>query len=380
MTAHPTLVLAIAGLPLVLLCVPAFRLNAASPREGWLPRGESTLGLQDLERLGRASLTNELSVLIDLSAVEASQRPDWSVVQRVADVLEKDGRVAAIRSIPTLAASRGVPPYLFWRLAPAWVRDHFATADVDWVRMDVIPAANLSQADVAGLIETVRSLDVRVTTGRRARLLVGGVPAFQADYEAAVRRSAPRVVLSVIGSVLLALSIGFRSLVVPIKATVLNLLSVGAAFGALVIVFQDGAGISLLGLQHPLSGVFPAVPIMAFCIVFGLSMDYEVFLVSRIAEVRRAFPAWSERDAIVEGMARTGRVITFAAALMIVVFAAFALGDYLPSKLFGFALAVAVLVDATLVRLAIGPALLQLAGRWNWWPGDDRAGAILGPD
>jgi RND superfamily putative drug exporter len=310
--------------------------------------------------------------VVDLSAVASSERADWTAVQKLATALGHDTRIAVVRSIPTLAASRGAPPRLFWQLAPAWVRDHFATRDADWVRLDVIPAAYLSPGDVSELVRDIRSLDARATTGRAITLMVGGVPALQADYEDAVARATPWVVVSVIASVLLALSIGFRSVLVPIKATMLNLLTVGAALGALVIVFQDGVGSSLFGLQQPLSGVFPAVPIMAFCIVFGLSMDYEVFLVGRIAEIRRTYPTWSERDAIVEGVARTGRVITFAAALMIAIFAAFAMGDYLPSKLFGFALAVAVFADATLVRLAIGPALLQLAGRWNWWPGDNR--------
>src|SRR5688572_9344032 len=96
-------------------------------------------------------------------------------------------------------------------------------------------------------------------------------------------------------SVLLTLKVGFKSLLVPVKASVLNLLTVGAGFGSLVLVFQDGWGSSWLGLDQPLSGVFSAVPIMVFCVVFGLSMDYEVFLVGRIAEIRRAFPAMPER-------------------------------------------------------------------------------------
>jgi RND superfamily putative drug exporter len=115
-----------------------------------------------------------------------------------------------------------------------------------------------------------------------------------------------------------------------------------------------------------MGAVFPAVPILVFCTVFGLSMDYEVFLVARVAEARKTM---SEDDAIVEGLARTGGVITSAAAIMITVFAAFTLGDFIFIKVLGFALATAVFVDATLVRMAIGPALLKLAGKWNWWPG-----------
>jgi putative drug exporter of the RND superfamily len=135
----------------------------------------------------------------------------------------------------------------------------------------------------------------------------------------------------------------------------------------LVLVFQDGHGSSLLGVQGGTGSVFPLVPIVAFAIVFGLSMDYEVFLVARVLEARRS--GLSEKDAIPEGMARTAGLITSAAAIMIVVFAAFTFGNFLVVKMIGFTLAVAVLIDATLVRIVIGPALLRIAGDWNWWPG-----------
>jgi RND superfamily putative drug exporter len=135
----------------------------------------------------------------------------------------------------------------------------------------------------------------------------------------------------------------------------------------MVLVFQDGYGAALVGLERPLDGVFPIVPVLAFCTVFGLSMDYEVFLLARVREARRA--GLPEDEALVEGLARTAGLITSAAAIMIAVFAAFVLGRFVLVKMLGFALAVAVLLDATVIRLAIGPALLRLAGRWNWWPG-----------
>jgi RND superfamily putative drug exporter len=171
----------------------------------------------------------------------------------------------------------------------------------------------------------------------------------------------------VVGGTLLALLFGFRSLFAAVKAIGLNLFSVAASFGALVLVFQDGHGIRLLGVAGGTGSVFPLVPIVAFAIVFGLSMDYEVFLVARVLEARRC--GLSEADAIPEGMARTAGLITSAAAIMIVVFAAFTFGNFLVVKMIGFTLAVAVLIDATLVRIVIGPALLCIAGDWNWWPG-----------
>ena len=176
------------------------------------------------------------------------------------------------------------------------------------------------------------------------------------------------VVGLVVGVTLLALFAGFRSVLVPVKAVLLNLLSVAAAFGALVLVFQDGWGVRLLGLSGPVDGVFPIVPALVFCSVFGLSMDYEVFLVARVREERLA--GRSETEAIVEGVARTGPLITSAAAVMIAVFTAFMLGGFVPMKMLGLALAVSVLLDATIIRLVVGPALLQLAGRFNWWPGE----------
>jgi RND superfamily putative drug exporter len=131
----------------------------------------------------------------------------------------------------------------------------------------------------------------------------------------------------------------------------------------------------MLGLSAPLDGTFTAIPIIVFCVVFGLSMDYEVFLVARVAESRRE--GADDAAAIAEGLAQTGGLITSAAAIMIAVFAAFTIGDFVIVKILGFALAVAVLIDATVMRIAIGPAMLKLAGRWNWWPGERGASALM---
>jgi putative drug exporter of the RND superfamily len=200
-----------------------------------------------------------------------------------------------------------------------------------------------------------------------ATLQIGGIPALNADYQTIVADRFVPVMAMVVGATLLALLAGFRSLFAAVKAIALNLLSVGASFGALVLVFQDGHGSRLLGVPGGTGSVFPLVPIVAFAIVFGLSMDYEVFLVARVLEARRS--GLSEMDAIPEGMARTAGLITSAAAIMIVVFAAFTFGNFLVVKMIGFTLAIAVLIDATLVRIVIGPALLRIAGDWNWWPG-----------
>jgi RND superfamily putative drug exporter len=217
-------------------------------------------------------------------------------------------------------------------------------------------------------VRELRKIGAPALTGiPGATLLVGGIPALNADYESIVRDRFASVTGLVVVGTLLALIVGFRSIFVAVKAIALNLLSVAASFGALVLVFQDGYGSRFLGVPAGTGSVFPLVPIVAFAIVFGLSMDYEVFLVARVLEARRS--GLSETEAIPEGMARTAGLITSAAAIMIVVFAAFTFGQFLVVKMIGFTLAIAVFIDATLVRIVIGPALLRIAGDWNWWPG-----------
>jgi RND superfamily putative drug exporter len=275
-----------------------------------------------------------------------------------------------VRSLPAL--TNGVAPTsLLFAAVPPPVRATFVSRDQRLALLEVIPADGVDGAALPALARTLRTIDAPAVTGvAGARVLVGGVPALNADYADAIARRTPLVVALVVGGTFLALLVGFRSLLVPLKAVALNLLAVGAALGVVVLVFQDGHGLRLLGLDAPLDGTFAAVPLLVFCVVFGLSMDYEVFLISRVAEARRR--GASDGAALVTGVARSGRVITSAAAIMVVVFAAFAMGDFVLVQILGVALAAAVVLDATLVRLAVGPALLALAGRWNWWPGTPR--------
>jgi RND superfamily putative drug exporter len=234
--------------------------------------------------------------------------------------------------------------------------------------VEAVPADGVDGAALPALARELRTVDADVTSGLAGtRLRVGGVPALNADYADAIARRTPLVVLLVVAGTFVALAAGFRSVLVPLKAVALDLLTVGAALGVVVLVFQDGHGAWLIGLDAPLDGTFAAVPLLVFCVVFGLSMDYEVFLLSRVAESRRR--GGSEGAALVAGVGRSGPVITSAASIMVVVFGAFALGEFVLVKILGVALAAAVILDATLVRLAVGPALLALAGRWNWWPG-----------
>src|SRR5438477_12685018 len=171
----------------------------------------------------------------------------------------------------------------------------------------------------------------------------------------------------ILGVTPIMLFLAFRSLLVPLKAVVLNCVSVSAAFGITVLVFQHGYGASFFGLEGPTEAIFVVVPVLVFATVFGLSMDYEVFLLTRIKEV---FDKTGRNDhATMEGLSATASTITFAAAIMIAVFGVFAFSRVLAVQFIGFGLAVAVLLDATLIRMVLVPAIMHIAGRWNWWPG-----------
>jgi len=260
-------------------------------------------------------------------------------------------------------------------MVPAALRGSLVSDDGRLALIEVMPSELAAQRGAMDLVREIRAMSASALTGLEGSgIQIGGLAAFNVDYETAIDSRFRGVVGVVVVVTMLALMIGFRSVLIAAKAVVLNLLSVSAAFGAVVLVFQDGRGIQLLGLSAPLEGTFTAVPIIVFCIVFGLSMDYEVFLVSRVAEARKR--GLADADAIAEGLARTGGLITSAATVMIVVFAAFTMGDFVLMKILGFALSAAVLLDATVVRVAMGPALLRLAGKWNWWPGERAATGI----
>jgi RND superfamily putative drug exporter len=363
--AHPWLALVFAGAPLLLLAWQAKRLNTSVPTGDWLPESaESVQALHTLEQMDRAGVVYSLRVLVDLPTDSiAHSDAGWNAVARLSKQLESDPRCDRVISITTLAAGNRAA---LTDLSRETQRT-FLSGGGQAALLEVLPKDSVSLREQVNWVREIRKTGAAAFTGvPNATLLVGGIPALNADYQTIVDRHVAPVTGLVVGATLLALLCGFRSLFVAVKAIVLNLVSVAASFGALVLVFQDGYGSRLLGVPGGTGSVFPLVPIVAFAIVFGLSMDYEVFLVARVLEARRS--GLSETEAIPEGMARTAGLITSAAAIMIVVFAAFTFGNFLVVKMIGFTLAVAVLIDATLVRIVIGPALLRLAGDWNWWP------------
>jgi putative drug exporter of the RND superfamily len=222
--------------------------------------------------------------------------------------------------------------------------------------------------DGEGAIAAVRDLRSelvpRAFAGVDAEVYVGGDTAEELDYHDTVNFWLPLVLLFVLGLSFLLLMVAFRSIVVPATAIGMNLLSVGAAYGLLVLVFQEGIGNELLGLREA-ETIDAWVPLFLFAVLFGLSMDYQVFLLSRI---RERYKQTDDTDAAISfGIGSTGRIITGAALIIIAVFWGFAMGDTIAFQQMGFGVAVALLIDATIVRSVLVPATMKLLGKHNWY-------------
>jgi len=227
------------------------------------------------------------------------------------------------------------------------------------VRFSVVPDVVPISTDAERLVADLRAVDSPV-----GRTLVGGQSAQLVDTKASIADRLPLAAGIIAGATFVLLFLMFGSVLVPLKAIVLNVLSLSATFGAMVWIFQDGHGAGLLGFTA--TGLTDTTtPILMFCIAFGLSMDYEVFLLSRIKEEHDR--TGDNAASVALGLERTGRIVTAAAALLAVTFIAFATSGISFIKLFGLGLTLAVVMDATLIRATLVPAFMKLAGEANWW-------------
>ncbi len=270
--------------------------------------------------------------------------------------LPKSGDSAALDKLSSaLSATKGV----------AAVGAPVVNEAGDTATLTVFPTTKPQAAATNDLLDNLRGSvvpPVEQATGVKAS--IGGATATTADLSEVLASKLPLFILVVVGLSLLLLTVVFRSLVVPATAAVMNVLSIGAALGVITFVFQDGHLASLLGV-HTTGPIEAFLPVFLFAIVFGLSMDYEVFLVTRMHE------EWEHHKdaagAVRNGLALTGKVIMAAAIIMISVFGSFMLGDDRTIKLFGFGLASAVFFDAFIIRLILVPAIMYILGTWNWW-------------
>jgi putative drug exporter of the RND superfamily len=317
------------------LAVPALHMRLGSSDAGLDPEGTTTRKAYDLVAQGFGAGTNGSFLL----AVELPRSGDVAPAKQVAAAVARDPDVALV-----------TPPQL--------------SGDGEIATIVLFPKTGPQEEETTKLLDRLREQIVPpVQRATGAQVSIGGQTASQEDFTSTIASKLPLFVgMVVLLSALLLMAV-FRSVLIPIKAALMNLLSIGAALGFVTLVFQDGVGSDLLG-----AGTGPVesfVPVMMFAIVFGLSMDYEMFLVSRIHEewLRTGEPSRAVRNCL----ATTGRVITAAAAIMIVVFLAFGLGTERVIKEFGLGLAMAVLLDALVIRCLLVPAVMQLLGRRAWW-------------
>jgi putative drug exporter of the RND superfamily len=328
---------AIGGLAfLLLLAIPLLSMRLAFPDAGGNPEADTSRQAYDLVAEGFGAGSNGPLVL----AAEFPKRRDTQALDELATRLQQTPDVAAVVG-PTPSPSGDAAVI---RVIPKSSPQSVATTDlVAHLRDDVIPAA-------------LRGSDVQVH--------VGGLTASSIDVSERLAARLPIFIGAVLVLSFLLLMAVFRSLLVPLKAVIMNLLSIGAAYGVVVAVFEWGWGNGILGVEQT-GPIAPFIPMMMFAILFGLSMDYEVFLLSRI---REEYDRTGDNAlAVADGLASTARVITAAALIMVCVFGSFILGDATTVKLFGLGLATAILVDATVVRMVLVPATMELLGDRNWW-------------
>jgi RND superfamily putative drug exporter len=331
-TKHRVVAASAALAVLVALLIPATTLFPGEPRPDSLAKtGDARAGLLALERSGIGP-----GALTPLDGIVTSQA------------------TTAANSAATAAAH------------VANVRGAVAPTDPGWqsrgtALFAAIPAVDGNSPGGRTVIRDVRSAVHNLPGNPR----VGGTAAGGADFSSAVYGSFPLMIALVIIVTFVLLARAFRSLLLPAKAVVLNVLSVGAAYGFLVLVWQDGHGSEAIWGVQATGAITEFVPLMVFAFLFGLSMDYEVFILSRMREEYDA--TGSTREAVVRGIGRTGRLVTSAALILFLAFAALASGPEVDIKIFATGLAAGILIDATIVRGVLVPALVSIFGRWNWW-------------
>lgn len=337
---HRPVLPAVAALAIIgVLAVPFFSIRLGSSDQGSDPAGTTTRAAYDMLATGFGPGFN--GPLLVVAEVRPAAQP--AVARRLASGLGAQPGVARVSPPQVIPAGNGR----------------------DVVLISVYPATSPQSAATTSLVSSLRASAIpRATAGTGARVYLTGSTAVFLDFDHIVAQKLPLFIGVVVLLSLLLLSLVFRSIVIPLTGAVMNLLSIGAAFGIVTAVFQNGWLGGLIGVSRP-GPVEAFLPVMLFAILFGLSMDYQVFLVTRMHE------EWQRtRDssmAVRDGLAATGKTISAAALIMILIFGSFILGGQRLIKEFGLGLAGGVLVDALVIRMAVVPAVMRLLGRANWW-------------
>ena len=368
---HPVAVIIPITALLLLLGLPFLNVNLGSPWASILPEEAESRQGQELvnERFGPGELAQV--ILVESSPTSTLSPQNLAANLAFVERMENDPRVVRVDSIygvdpqdvgagfkPAPTNPAGTSPPVGDETQTAF--DELVSDDLRTQIIRVVPVHSPTADETRALVSDIRSNP----PGGDMTVLVTGITADQLDNVDSMYSDFPRVIIYVVIVTYIALLLLFRSVLLPLKAVVLNALSILASFGAIVFVFQQGNFERVLGFTA--DGTTEAtVPILVFSVVFGLSMDYEVFLLSRVKEEYER--TGNNTRAVAVGMERSGRIITSAAAILIVVSAGFATGDILIVKALGLGTAIAVLVDSTIVRALLVPALMRVMSRLNWW-------------
>ncbi len=370
---HPVKTLLFSATCVLAVALPMLRAHMGVTNERWfLPKtAESRIGADILTavRNDNASIpiyaivtsTDNLPILAD-SHLQA--------LVDYANTLTGDKRVAAVASPVTLRQGMTREDYgRLYQDVDRTLRDRpeigeqFLSRDRHATLFQITPANGLTVKNIERLTRDV----AHIKPAGPFAVMIGGTPAEHNDFNDYMFKSLPRIFAFVVGATLVLLFLAFRSYLLPLKAVVTNLFAVAAGIGAVVAVFQFGWLNGLVGLERPFTAIPLEVPMMVFCLSFGLSMDYELFLLFRI---KREYDTDRNNDrATVAGLAAVAPVITGAGLIMAVVFGAFVSTSLPVLKMMGVGLCVSVLIDATVIRAFVVPAVMALAGRWNWYPG-----------
>jgi putative drug exporter of the RND superfamily len=352
---HPGRFLAGSLALLVLFTVPVAAMEIGPGTNEQLPANlESTQGLRVLEDEVGAGALNPSVILVDTRREGGVENLSTeSAVGRLVGELNLDPEVAIVRYEPT---------------SPAWI-----DPSGRYLRMEVVGKSDPGVQAAEDFVTRTRSETIPTAAfADDVKVMVGGAPAYNVDFLDKTYAAFPWLVLGVLALTYFLLLRAFRSLLLPLKAIVLVLFSVGAAYGLMVAAFKWGLG-SPVGLIE-YDQITGWIPVFLFAMLFGLSMDYEVFLVSRMREEWDA--THDNQRAVAEGLAKTGRLVTAAGLIMFAAFLGLAVGSFVDLQQFGFGLAVAILIDVTIVRALVLPSAMALFGRWNWWLPDSVARVV----
>ncbi len=344
--ARPWPALLVSAGVIVVLAIPVTRLNIGSTGISVLPPDEHVRVATELvrEAFGAGAASPVFIEVEDAGGVDAAMPAVAAIVER----LEADAEVQSVQSIAGIADRSGSP---------------LISSDGKATIILATTKHSEDSPDAAGLIDRIREQIAPAVAGTSG-VLVGGGTANSIDSDHELAKKLPVIVAIVLALSFVTLLLAFRAPVLAFKAMIMNLGSVLAAYGIIVLIFQDGHLAGLLNFDA--NGQIDSwIPVILFSVLFGLSMDYEVFLLSRIREEYLA--SGDNATAVANGLEHTARLITAAALIMVTVFAGFAMSGLLPMKAMGTGLAVAVALDATLVRLVLVPSLMELMGKWNWW-------------